>query len=163
MTNTSIRNGQKLNTKYTLQNTSPSPNPYPSRASGGCNFNKLTTSAVKCTTKMVVPGTKIGDSLKVNRPASASLASLLVKRIKYEIRLGKPNRPMSTSPKKVEPILRVGPWRDEGPDLPITFQETYSTRMRGLLCKDERLALQGKEAGPHHYKKAPTPSQKRYA
>ena len=39
-----------------------------------------------------------------------------MKRIKYEIRLGKPNgpigepnRPMSTSPKKVEPILRVGP------------------------------------------------------
>ena len=39
-----------------------------------------------------------------------------VKGIKYEIRLGKPNRPidepngpMSTSPKKVEPILRVGP------------------------------------------------------
>ena len=43
-------------------------------------------------------------------------AVLLVKRIKYEIRLGKPNRPidepngpMSTSPKKVEPILRVSP------------------------------------------------------
>ena len=42
--------------------------------------------------------------------------SLDMKRIKYEIRLGKPNRPidepngpMSTSPKKVEPILRVGP------------------------------------------------------
>ena len=40
----------------------------------------------------------------------------VVKRIKYEIRLGEPNRPisepnrpMSTSPKKVEPILRVGP------------------------------------------------------
>ena len=39
-----------------------------------------------------------------------------MKRIKYEIRLGEPNRPigepnrpMSTSPKKVEPILRVGP------------------------------------------------------
>ena len=39
-----------------------------------------------------------------------------LKRIKCEIRLGKPNRPvgkpnrpMSTSPKKVEPILRVGP------------------------------------------------------
>ena len=32
-----------------------------------------------------------------------------MKRIKYEIRLGKPNRPMSTSPEKVEPILRVGP------------------------------------------------------
>ena len=39
-----------------------------------------------------------------------------MKRIKYEIRLGEPNRPigepnrpMSTSPKKVEPILRVDP------------------------------------------------------
>ena len=32
-----------------------------------------------------------------------------LKRIKYEIRLGEPNRPMSTSPKKIEPILRVGP------------------------------------------------------
>ena len=41
---------------------------------------------------------------------------LSMKRIKYGIRLGEPNgpigepnRPMSTSPKKVEPILRVGP------------------------------------------------------
>ena len=39
-----------------------------------------------------------------------------MKRIKYETRLGEPNgpigepnSPMSTSPKKVEPILRVGP------------------------------------------------------
>ena len=39
-----------------------------------------------------------------------------MKRIKYEIRLGEPNRPigepnrpMPTSPKKVEPILHVGP------------------------------------------------------
>ena len=32
----------------------------------------------------------------------------LLKRIKYEIRLGEPNRPMSTSPKKGEPILHVG-------------------------------------------------------
>ena len=90
-----------------------------------------------------------------------------MKRIKYEIRLGKPNRPidepngpMPTSPKKVEPILRVGPCQDEGPDLPITFQETCSISMRGLLSKPERLAPQGKEAGPHHYKKAPTPSKK---
>ena len=41
---------------------------------------------------------------------------MILKGIKYEIRLGKPNRPidepngpMSTSPKKGEPILRVGP------------------------------------------------------
>ena len=33
----------------------------------------------------------------------------MMKRIKYEIRLGEPNRPMSTSPKRVEPILYVGP------------------------------------------------------
>ena len=32
--------------------------------------------------------------------------------------------------------------------------------MRGLLYKDERLALQGKEAGPHHYKKAQHPHKK---
>ena len=32
-----------------------------------------------------------------------------MKRIKFEIRLSKPNRPMSTGPKKVEPILCVGP------------------------------------------------------
>ena len=75
-----------------------------------------------------------------------------LKRIKYEIRLGKPNRPigepnrpMSTSPKKVEPTLRVGPWQDEVPDLPTAFQETCSTRMRGLLYKDERLAQQAGE------------------
>ena len=44
------------------------------------------------------------------------LFNVKVKGIKYEIRLGKsnrpidePNGPMSTSPKKVEPILRVGP------------------------------------------------------
>ena len=41
---------------------------------------------------------------------------IYMKRIKYEIRsgepnrpIGEPNRPVSTSPKKVEPILRVGP------------------------------------------------------
>ena len=34
---------------------------------------------------------------------------LKLKRIKYEIRLGEPNRPMSTSPKKVETIFCVGP------------------------------------------------------
>ena len=32
-----------------------------------------------------------------------------MKRIKYEIRLGEPNRPMSMGPKKVEPILCVEP------------------------------------------------------
>ena len=73
-----------------------------------------------------------------------------MKRIKYEIRLGEPNRPigepnrpMSASPKRVEPILRVGPWQDEGPDLPTTFLEACSARRRGLLYKDEKLALQG--------------------
>ena len=42
--------------------------------------------------------------------------NLVLKRVKYEIGLGKPNRPigepdrpMFTSPKKVEPIPRVGP------------------------------------------------------
>ena len=78
-----------------------------------------------------------------------------LKRIKYEIRPGEPNRPMSTSPKKVEPILCVGPWQNEGLDLPTTFQKTCSARIKlvlqgwSLLCKDEtcsariKLALQG--------------------
>ena len=41
----------------------------------------------------------------------------LVKRIKYEIRLGEPNRPMSMGPKKVEPILCVGPLTERRPRL----------------------------------------------
>ena len=80
---------------------------------------------------------------------------LILKRIKYGIRLGEPNRPMSISPKRVEPILCVGPWHNEDPDLPTTFQKTWSTRMKfglqgwGLLYKDEawstkmKLGLQG--------------------
>ena len=52
------------------------------------------------------------------------------------------------------------PGRDEGPDLPITFQEACSAGLGGLLSKFVRLALQGKEARPHYYKKAPTPSKK---
>ena len=78
--------------------------------------------------------------------------------------------------------LAWAPSQDEGPDLPITFQETCSTSKRGLSSKPERLvqqaseacsaglgdflskfvrlALQGKEGRPHYYKKAPTPSKK---
>ena len=44
-----------------------------------------------------------------------------MKRIKYEIRLGEPIRPMSMGQKKVKPILCVEPLTDEGPDLPTTF------------------------------------------
>ena len=60
------------------------------------------------------------SQLPMNRP---SIREFLLKRVKYEIGLGKPNRPigepdrpigepdrpMSTSPKKVEPTPRVGP------------------------------------------------------
>ena len=65
------------------------------------------------------------------------------------------HRPMFTGSKKVEPILCVSPWQNEGPDLPTKFQKTCSARRRlalegwGLLCKEEtcparrRLALQG--------------------
>ena len=113
----------------------------------------------------------------------------ILKRVKYEIGLGKPNRaigepdrPMSTSPKKVEPIPCVGPWQDKGPDSPTMFRETCPTRMsdlsykdewfvlqgweacpasmRGLLSKPERLALQGEKAGPHHYKRPQHPRKK---
>ena len=40
-----------------------------------------------------------------------------MKRIKYEIRFGEPNKPMSTGPKKVEPILCVGPLTERRPRL----------------------------------------------
>ena len=104
-----------------------------------------------------------------------------MKRIKYEIRLGEPNRPMSIGPKKVEPILCVVPWQNEGPDLPTKIQilenllykdETCSTKRRlalqgeDLLCNEKtcsarmRLALQGKEARPHYYKKPQHPHKK---
>ena len=73
---------------------------------------------------------------------------------------------MSTGPKKVEPILCVGPCQNEDPDLPTKFQilenllckeKTCSARMRlalqgeNLLCKEKtcsarmRLALQGED------------------
>ena len=65
--------------------------------------------------------------------------------IKYEIRLGEPNRPMSMGQKKVEPTLCVE-LLTEGPDLPTTFQIPED-----LLCKDRtwvartRLVLQGED------------------
>ena len=88
---------------------------------------------------------------------------------------------MSTGPKKVEPILCVGPCQNEDPDLPTKFQilenllckeKTCFARMRlalqgeNLLCKEKtcsarmRLALQGKEARPHYYKKPQHPHKK---
>ena len=106
----------------------------------------------------------------------------LLKRVKCEIRsgrpngpIGEPNKPISTRPKKVEPILSRGPPIGRRPRLAHHVSrnlfykhgrlaqqawETCSAGLRGLLSKSERLALQGKEAGPHHYKKAPTPSKK---
>ena len=49
--------------------------------------------------------------------ADKDLQPYPLKRIKYEIRLGKPNRPMSMGPKKVEPILCVGPLTERRPKL----------------------------------------------
>ena len=67
-----------------------------------------------------------------------------MKRIKYEIRLGEPNRPMSTGPKKVEPILCVGPLADEGPDLPTKLQILENLLYKEKTCSTRRrLALQG--------------------
>jgi hypothetical protein len=74
--NNPFKNGQKHSNNHTLHKTSPSPDPCPSSASG-CSFNKLTISAVKWSRKMVVPGTKIGDSSKVNLPASLSFVESL--------------------------------------------------------------------------------------
>ena len=113
----------------------------------------------------------------------------IMKRIKYEIRLGEPNRPMSTGPKKVEPILCVGPLTERRPRLAhqvldsrrlalqgedlLCKDETCSAKRRlalqgeDLLCKDEtcstrrRLALQGKEPRPHYYKRPQHPPHKK--
>ena len=114
--------------------------------------------------------------------------SWLLKRIKYEIRLGEPNRSMSTGPMKVESILCVGllterkprlahqvsdSWKLalQGEDL-LHKEKTCSARMRlalqgeDLLHKEKtcsarmRLALQGKEARPHYYKKPQHPHKK---
>ena len=86
-----------------------------------------------------------------------------MKRIKYEIRLGEPNRPMSTGhvhrPKEGRAHPLCGPLTERRPRLAHQVSEN-------LLYKDEtcsarmKLALQGKEVGPHYYKKASTSSQK---
>ena len=53
---------------------------------------------------------------------------------------------MSTGPKKVEPILCVGPCQNEDPDLPTKFQI-----LENLLCKEKtcsarrKLTLQGED------------------
>ena len=75
----------------------------------------------------------------------------MLKRIKYEIRLGEPNRPMSMSPKKVEPILCVGPLTERRPRLAHQVSDSWRLALQGedLPYKDEtcsarrRLALQG--------------------
>ena len=50
---------------------------------------------------------------------------------------------MSTSPKKVEPILCMGPCQNEGPDLPTKFQI-----LENLLCKDETCSARRRLALP---------------
>ena len=101
--------------------------------------------------------------------------SFIVKRVNCEIRPGRPNGPIgefkmptSTRPKKVGPILSHGPpVRTKAQTCPSRFKklvlqarEACSAGLSGLLSKFVRLALQGEEAGPHYYKKAPTPSKK---
>ena len=74
-----------------------------------------------------------------------------LKRIKYEIRLSEPNKPMSTGPKKVEPILYVGTLTERRPRLAHQVSDSWKLAPQGedLLCKDEtcstrmRLAPQG--------------------
>ena len=98
-----------------------------------------------------------------------------VKRVNCEIRPGMSNGPIGeskmptyTRPKKVGPILSHGPpVRTKAQTCPSRFKKlvlqvrkTCPASLRGLLSKSVRLALQGNEAGPHYYKKAPTPSKK---
>ena len=53
---------------------------------------------------------------------------------------------MSTGPKKVEPILCVGPCQNEDPDLPTKFQI-----LENLLCKDETCSARRRLALPREY------------
>ena len=96
-------------------------------------------------------------------------------RANCELKPGRPNGPIGeskmptyTRPKKVGSILSHGPpVRTKAQTCPSRFKklvlqarEACPASLRGLLSKSVRLALQGKEAGPHYYKKAPTPSKK---
>ena len=98
-----------------------------------------------------------------------------MKRVNYELKPGRPNGPIGesktptyTRPKKVGPILSHGPpVRTKAQTCPSRFKKLVlqawkacPASLRDLLSRSERLALQGKETGPHHYKKAPTPSKK---
>lgn len=67
--NNPFKNGHKHATKYTLHNTSPIPLPFSDVASNLTNF---ITRALSWSSKIVVPGTNIGDLSKVNFPASVS-------------------------------------------------------------------------------------------
>ena len=52
--------------------------------------------------------------------------------------------PMSTGPKKVEPILCVGSWQNEGPDLPTKIQILENLLYKDVACSTRgKLALQG--------------------
>ena len=53
---------------------------------------------------------------------------------------------MSTGLKKVEPILCVGPWQNEGPDLPTKIQILENLLYKDETCSTrEKLALQGED------------------
>ena len=68
--NKPLRNGEKHSTTHTLHIISPILDSIPTRSNSP---NKAVTSAIRCTNKRVVAGTKIRDPSKVNRPASLSL------------------------------------------------------------------------------------------
>ena len=76
---------------------------------------------------------------------------------------------MSTGPKKVEPILYVGPLTERRPRLAHQVLDSRRLALQGedLLYKEKtcsarmRLALQGKEVRPHYYKKPQHPPHKK--
>ena len=76
-----------------------------------------------------------------------------MKRIKYDIRLGEPNKPISMGQKKVEPILCVEPLIKRRPRLAHHVSDFSRLALQGkdLGCKENtcpirrRLALQGED------------------
>lgn len=73
--NKPLKNGQKHRTTHIVQITSPMPEPLLLDA-WGRNPNNIVNVAIRCTSRRAVPGTKIGDSSKVNLPSSALVLSL---------------------------------------------------------------------------------------
>ena len=87
----------------------------------------------------------------IEEPSKEQYNLTLLKRIKYEIRLGEPNRSMSMGQKKVEPIICMESLTKRRPRLAHHILDSWRLALQGkdLGCKGKtcptrkRLVLQG--------------------